>query len=224
MYYLILLVFFLSFVGFIYFSFQVHFCSIFPHLFTFFAFFFSFVFQMSPSFASFVCYYFQFYPYWPFVNPSRRPSRPSKLSGKPKSLLTLLLCYFGLQLVNLLYFYPPSHSNLCTGNHQPQNQPRSQGPLLLIYQEDSENDVARSFSTFCDTHISSQVSIRFTCWRRSLNWLHHQHHYCLLPLTLSLLWRHHRHQATKLIQQVVMSPTIPVLLVTVPYQTVPSYL
>ena len=93
---------------------------------------------------------------WPLVNPPRKPSRPSKLSGKPKSLLTLLLCYFGLQLVNFLYFYPPSHSNLCTGNHQPQNQPRSQGPLLLIYQEDSENDVARSFSTFCDTHISSQ--------------------------------------------------------------------
>ena len=40
MYYLVLLVFFLSFVAFIYFSFQVHFCSIFPHLFTFLAFFF----------------------------------------------------------------------------------------------------------------------------------------------------------------------------------------
>ena len=113
MYYLVLLVFFLSFVAFIYFSFQVHFCSIFPHIFTFLAFFFSFVLQMSLSCASFVCYYFQFYPY----RPLRRPSRPSKLSGKPKSLLTLLLCYFGLQLVNLLYFYPPSHSNLCTGNH-----------------------------------------------------------------------------------------------------------
>ena len=109
MYYLILLVFFSSFAVFIYFLFQVRFCFIFPH--------FSFVFQMSPSCASFVCYYFQFYPYWPFVNPPRRPSRPSKLSGKPKYLLTLLLCYFGLQLVNLLYFYPPSHSNLCTGNH-----------------------------------------------------------------------------------------------------------
>ena len=116
MYYLILLVFFLSFVAFIYFSFQVHFCSIFPHLFTFFAFFF-FCTSNESMCASFVCYYFQFYPYWPFVNPPRRPSRPSKLSGKPKYLLTLLLCYFGLQLVNLLYFYPPSHSNLCTGNH-----------------------------------------------------------------------------------------------------------
>ena len=40
LYYLILLVFFLSFVAFIYFLFQVHFCSIFPHLFTFLAFFF----------------------------------------------------------------------------------------------------------------------------------------------------------------------------------------
>ena len=78
---------------------------------------FSFVLQMSLSCVSFVSYYFQFYPYWALVNSPRRPSRPSKLSGKPKSLLNLLLCYFGLQLVNLLYFYPPSHSNLCTGNH-----------------------------------------------------------------------------------------------------------
>ena len=60
MYYLISLVFFLSFVAFIYFSFQVHFCSIFPHLFTSLAFF-SFVLQMSLSCASFVCYYFQFF-------------------------------------------------------------------------------------------------------------------------------------------------------------------
>ena len=37
---LILLVFFLSFVAFIYFLFQAHFCSIFPHLFSFLAFFF----------------------------------------------------------------------------------------------------------------------------------------------------------------------------------------
>ena len=52
MYYLILLVFFLSFVVFIYFLFQVYFCFIFPHLFTFLAFFFSFVLQMSLSCVS----------------------------------------------------------------------------------------------------------------------------------------------------------------------------
>ena len=95
MYYLILLDFYLSFVAFIYFLFHVHFCSIFPHLFTFLAFFFSFAFHMSLSCASFVSYYFQFYPYWPFVNPLRRAPRSSELSGKPKSLLTFLLCYFG---------------------------------------------------------------------------------------------------------------------------------
>ena len=120
LYYLILLVFFLSFVAFIYFLFQVRFCSIFPHLFTFLAFFFSFVLQMSPSCASFVSYYFQFYPYWPLVNPPRRgPSRPSKLSGKPKSLLTLLLGYDGLELLNLLYFYPPSHPNFYRQSSNP---------------------------------------------------------------------------------------------------------
>ena len=116
MYYLILLVFCLSFVAFIYFLFQVHFCSIFPHLFTFLAFFF-----FCASNESIMCFIFMLLfsvlSYWPLVNPPRRTSRPSKLLGKPKSLLTLLLCYFGLQLVNLLYFYPPSHSNLSTGNH-----------------------------------------------------------------------------------------------------------
>ena len=147
-----------------FFLFQVHFCSIFRHLFTFLAFFFSFVLHRSPSCASFVSYYFQFYPYWPFVNPTRRTPRPSKPSGKPKSLLTLLLGYFGLALVNLLYFYPPSHPYRFTGNQQPLNQPRSQGPLLLIHQEDSGNDVARSFPRFGDTHISSQsFNSRFTC-------------------------------------------------------------
>ena len=53
MYYLILLVFFLSFVAFIYFSFQVHFCSIFPHLFTFLAFF--FFCTSNESIMSFIC-------------------------------------------------------------------------------------------------------------------------------------------------------------------------
>ena len=85
---------------------------------------------MSLSCASFVCYYFQFYPYWPFVNPPRRPSRPSKLSGKPKSLLTLLLWYFGLQLVNWLYFYPPSHPYRFTGN-QPTPKPTGPSPTHL---------------------------------------------------------------------------------------------
>ena len=105
-----------------FFLFQVHFCSIFPHLFTFLAFFFSFVLHRNPSCASFVSYYFQFYPYWPFVNPTRRAPRPSEPSGKPKSLLTLLLGYFGLELVNLLYFYPPSHAYRFTGN-QPTPKP-----------------------------------------------------------------------------------------------------
>ena len=120
MYYLILLVFF--FILGCFFLFQVHFCSIFPHLFTFLAFFFSFVPHRSPSCASFVSYYFQFYPYWPFVNPPRRTPRPSELSRKPKSLLTLLLGYFGIELVNLLYFYPPSHAYRFTGN-QPTPKP-----------------------------------------------------------------------------------------------------
>ena len=50
--------------------------------------------------------------------------------------------------------HPPIQ--IFTGNHPTPKSTTFQGPLLLIYQEDSENDVARSFPTFCDTHISSQ--------------------------------------------------------------------
>ena len=66
----------------------------FVHLFSFLPFFFPFVLQMSPSSASFACSYFQFYPHWPFVNITRRTPRSSELSGKLKSLLSLLLCYY----------------------------------------------------------------------------------------------------------------------------------
>ena len=123
-YYLNLLVFILG----CFLLFQVHFCSIFPHLFTFLAFFFSFVLHRSPSCTSFVSYYFQFCPYWHFVNPTRGTPRPSERSGKPKSLLTLLLGYFGLELVNLLYFYPPCHPYRFTGNQPAPNPTTFPGP------------------------------------------------------------------------------------------------
>ena len=56
---------------------------------------FPFVLKMSqPSGASFACHYFKFYPYWPFVKPPRRTTRPSKLPRKLKSLLPLLLFYY----------------------------------------------------------------------------------------------------------------------------------
>ena len=42
--------------------------------------------------------------------------RLSDLSGKLKSLLPLLLCYIGLELDNLLYFFPPSHPYHFKGN------------------------------------------------------------------------------------------------------------
>ena len=74
-------------------SFLFHFSSFFS-----FSAIFTFVRQMSPSYASFACYYIQFYPYWSFKNPPRRTPRPSKLSSKLsaklKSFLPLLLhCY-----------------------------------------------------------------------------------------------------------------------------------
>ena len=116
MYYLILLVFFLSFVAFIYFSFQVHFCSIFPHLFTFLAFF--FFCTSNESIICFICMLlFSVLSLLAFCKSSEKTVKTIQTIGKTQIPFTLLLCYFGLQLVNLLYFYPPSHSNLCTGNH-----------------------------------------------------------------------------------------------------------
>ena len=111
---------------------------------------------MSLSCVSFLCYYFQFYPFWPLVNPPRWPSRPSKLSGKPKSLLTLLLCYFGLQLVNLLYFYPPSHSNLCTGNHPTPKPTTFPGPSPTHLPRGLWERRCQKLPDVLDTHISSQ--------------------------------------------------------------------
>ena len=49
---------------------------------------------MSPSSTSFAWYYFQFYPNWPLVNPSKGTPTPSELLGKLQSLLPLLLCYY----------------------------------------------------------------------------------------------------------------------------------
>ena len=88
-YYFSVLFFFRLFISFLS-SFLFHFL----HLFTFLPFSFPFVLQMSPSSASFACYYFQTYPHWPFVNITRRTPRSSELSGKLKSLLPFLLCYY----------------------------------------------------------------------------------------------------------------------------------
>ena len=81
MYYLISLVFFLSFVAFIYFSFQVHFCSIFPHFFTFLAFFFLLYFKWVYHVLHLYVIIFSFllYTYWEILT--------KKLCRKLSSLL-----------------------------------------------------------------------------------------------------------------------------------------
>ena len=140
MYYLILLIFYLSFVAFIYFLFLVHFCFIFLQLFTFLPLFISFLLQMSPSCASFVCYYIQFRPYWPLVNPPRGTPRPSVLLGKLQSLLPLLLCYYSSWTIST---HPPIPVILRVIHSR--SHPRTQGHLfLLISQENPGNEVASS--------------------------------------------------------------------------------
>ena len=44
-----------------------------------------------------------------------------------------VVLFWSCELVNLLYFYPPSHPYHFTRNHPTRNQPQSQGPLLLIH-------------------------------------------------------------------------------------------
>ena len=66
------------------------------------------VLQMSPSGASFACYYFYFYPYLPLVNSPRRTPRPSALPGNFMSLyLSLGLCLYSGSWAGQFHFSPP---------------------------------------------------------------------------------------------------------------------
>ena len=68
------------------------------------------VLQMSPSGASFACYYFYFYPYLPLVNSPRRTPRPSALPGNFMSLYLsfgLGLCLYYGSWAGQFHFSPP---------------------------------------------------------------------------------------------------------------------
>ena len=112
---------------------------------------------MSPSSTSFAWYYFQFYPYWPLVNPSKGTPTPSELLGKLQSLLPLLLCYYR--------FYPPSHPCFLRVIHS-LRRPSAQGPLfLLMSQENPGYEVVRGYTIHVFlVKVSMHVSV--TCWRR----------------------------------------------------------
>ena len=106
---IIILLFYYLFFPFFHFVFQVHFCSIFFICFLFWHFSFL-VLQMSPSDASFACYYFYFYPYMPLVNSPRRTPRPSALPGNFMSLylsLGLGLCLYYGTWAGQFHFSPP---------------------------------------------------------------------------------------------------------------------
>ena len=130
--------------------------------------FFSFVIQMSPSCASFAYYYFfSFIPsnsYQPLVNPPRRTSRPSELSGKFKSLLPLMLCYYRSRPSQFTVFLPTFPSLLFHGPSNPETNHLPRVLSKLISQGDPGNEFAPSLPRFCDTYISSlRLNARFTC-------------------------------------------------------------
>ena len=180
---------------------------------------------MSPSCASFVSYYFQFYPYWPLVNPPRRgPSRPSKLSGKPKSLLTLLLGYDGLELLNLLYFYPPSHPNFY---RQSTNPLTNHVPRALSYSSTKRTlgmTLPEAFRGSAIHRFLVKVSIHISPAEEG-----HRIGFIINTTVVPCRWHHHYFNSSSSsspsnITTVVMSTIIPVLLVTEPHQTIASFL
>lgn len=196
MYYLILLVFFLSFVAFIYFSFQVHFCSIFPHLFTFLAFFF---FRASnESIMCFICMLlFSVLSLPAFCKSSEKTVKTIQTIGKTQIPFDFAVVLFWSSASKFALFLPTLPS--LSFYRQSSNPKTNHVPRALSYSSTKRTlrTTLPEASRRSAIHIFLvKVSIRFTCWRRSLNWLHHQHHCCLLPLTSSLLCRRHRHQAT----------------------------
>ena len=117
--------------------FQVHFCSICLHLFTFLSFF--FFCTSNESIMCFICMLLFFLVLSPLThNPTSlwlilREERQDHSNCRENSSPFCLCCCvigggWGLGLVNLLFFYPPSHPYYFMG-HPTRNQPPSQGPL-----------------------------------------------------------------------------------------------
>ena len=123
--------------------------------------FFFFCAKMSPSSTSFAWYYFQFYPYWPLVNPSKGTPTPSELLGKLQSLLPLLLCYYRSWTISthppIPVFFRVIHSL---------RHPSAQGPLfLLMSQENPGYEVARGYTIHVFL-VKDSMHVSVTCWRR----------------------------------------------------------
>ena len=114
LYYLILLVFFLSFVAFIYFLFQVHFCSIFPHLFTFLAFFFLLCFTGVHHIFMLL---FSVLSLLAFGKSSEKTVKTIQTIGKTQIPFDFAVELFWSSASKFALFLPTPHSNLCTGNH-----------------------------------------------------------------------------------------------------------
>ena len=116
---------------------------------------------MSSSSTSFAWNYFQFYPYWPLVNPSKGTPTPSELLGKFQSLLPLLLCYYRSWTIST---HPPIPVFLRVIHSL--RHPSAQGPLfLLMSQENPGYEVARGYTIHVLlVKVSMHVSV--TCWRR----------------------------------------------------------
>ena len=116
---------------------------------------------MSPSSTSFAWYYFQFYPYWPLVNPSKGTPTPSELLGKLQSFLLLLLCYYRSWTIST---HPPIPVFLRVIHSL--RHPSAQGPLfLLMSQENPGYEVARGYTIHVFL-VKDSMHVSVTCWRR----------------------------------------------------------
>ena len=145
MYYLILLVFFLSLVAFFYFKF------IFVPFFLIYLLFGIFLFfcASQESIMCFICkLLFSVLSLLAFCKSYEKNAKTIRTIGKTKIPFDFAVGFFWSELVNLLYFYHPPIPIVLRAINQLLNQPRFQGPLLLIHQEDSGNDISsQSFNS-----------------------------------------------------------------------------
>lgn len=148
------------------------------------------VLQMSPSGASFACYYFYFYPYLPLVNSPRRTPRPSALPGNFMSLYLSLCLYYGYW-AGQFHFSPPLYH--CIQRASPELnlavRVRRSHPIHPpggAWEWGCLPPDPLTRSRFCNKRDFYFEYFTFhLLGRRSLIHLHHHRHHCPLPLISS---------------------------------------
>ena len=185
MYYLILLVFFLSLVAFFYFKF------IFVPFFLIYLLFGIFLFfcASQESIMCFICkLLFSVLSLLAFGKSSEKGTvKTIQTIGKTQIPFDFAVGLWWSWATQFALFLPTLPSKFLQAIIQPQNQPRSRALSYSSTKRTLRTTLPEASRRSAIHIFLVKVSIRFTCWRRSLNWLHHQHHCCPLPLTSSLL-------------------------------------